>query len=196
MGHFEALADIVGGVDIAAEPPDPVATESPREDLIEGWNDDQPYQSIGTYAANVFAWQFVPTESYELERIEFYAGGVGGTVTVSLLEDTGSGYPDGPVLGTVTYVESATHGWQGDNLVPSVCVDEGALYYIRYDVVVGADCTTAASGVGRPHYFSYDGGVTWGGPVGDYYWMARFYGDLGGTPVQQTTWGAIKAAFE
>ncbi len=190
-----ALAITVGGIDLADQLEDPVATEGPREDLIEGWNDDQPYQPVGTYAAGTFGFQFIPSATYYLQRIEWYAGGVGGTVTVSLLEDTGSGYPDGPVLGSATYTESATPAWQGQDLEPGVCVEEGVLYYIRYDVVVGADTATAASGEGHYHYASYDGGQTWSGPWGPYPWMARFYGTLGATPVQEIGWGELKAVF-
>ncbi len=187
-----ALALVEGGIELT-HPGEAQPTEPPREEYIEGWNDDQPYQSAGTYAAQCFGFAYVPSVSYVLERIEFHAGGVGGPVTVSLLEDDGSGEPTGAVLGTVSYEESATHGWQGDNLIPPVFVTAGTLYYIKYQVVVGADASTAASGVIIPHYWSYDC-VTWDGYAPYEFWMARFYGQPQNS-TERNTWGTIKSLY-
>ena len=186
------LALVEGGIELAVtEVGQP--TEPPREEYIEGWNDDQPYQSAGTYAADCFGFAYTPSVSYALERIEFHAGGIGGPVTVSLLEDDGSGEPTGAVLGTVSYEESATHGWQGDNLVPPVSVTAGTLYYIEYQVVVDADASTAASGVLIPHLWSY-GCVAWDGPGNGERWMVRFYGEPQ-SPVETSGWGRIKSLY-
>ncbi len=188
-----ALALTVGGVEPASPGGEALPTDPPREEYIEGWNDDQPYDPWGTYSAECFGFAYVPSTSYGLERIEFYAGGVGGPVTVSLLEDDGSGAPTGPVLGTVSYTESATHGWQGENFVPAVYVTEGTLYYIKYQVVVGADMATAASGVIIPHNWSFDC-VTWDGPGSYFLWMARIYGSPQAS-IESITWATIKSVF-
>jgi hypothetical protein len=188
-----ALALEDGGAMPAAPTDGAVPTEVQRDQYIEGWNDDQAYWPGHTYGVPCFGFAYVPGETYALKRIEFYAGAASGDVTVSLLENDGTGYPTGPILGTVTYVESATPGWQGADLVPSVPVTEGTQYYIYYEVVVGGHLSIAFSGVIIPYYYSEDC-IDWAGPAGIYCWMARFYGQPQ-SPTEGTGWGAIKAMY-
>ncbi len=189
-----ALADIAGVEPQPYVPP--VATEPAREGLMDGWNDTQPYQQSNTYAANCFGFAYTPSISYILNRVEWYAAGSGGTVTVEFCANNGSGLPTGPVLGSATYVESPGGPvWIGGNLNPPVCLTAGTLYYIRYHVVVGDWCSLASGGTLIPHYWSWDGGGSWEGPSPSFYWLARFYGDEGGSPVVKDTWGSVKNDF-
>ncbi|HYM82122.1 MAG TPA: DUF4082 domain-containing protein [Candidatus Limnocylindria bacterium] len=168
-------------------------TEPAATSLIDAWNDTQPYASVGTYAATCFGFAYVPPQQYTLERIEFYAGGLAGAVTVSVHADDGSGYPTGASLGSVSYGESATLGWQGANLVPAVALTAGTTYYIKYVPVNGADATTAGSGTVIPH--SFGDCSTWTGPVPAFFWMARFYGMPAVTATTPVTWSRIKILY-
>ncbi len=163
-----------------------------RESLVDAWNDTQTPASGWTYAASAFGFPYTPASDYTLNRVEFYAGGMAGTVTVSILADSGSGLPDGAVLASATYDEVADRQWQGADLDSPVALTGGTLYYIRYDVVVGAELSHADSGSVVPHYWNYGGG--WEGPSDLFYWMARFYGDVT-TPAGTFSWSEVKGAY-
>jgi hypothetical protein len=189
-----ALAEPLDGVNLGT-PGTPITTSPPTRDYVEGWNDTQPYQSAGTYGADCFGYAYTPSVNYLLEKIEFYAGGASGEVTVAVRGSDGSGLPTGPILGQVTYVESAIHGWQGANLLTPVQVTAGQTYYIQYAVVVGADVSTAATGTIIGHAPSSDHCASWNGWWFNFPWMARFYGQSGGTPASTTSWGVIKSIY-
>jgi hypothetical protein len=161
--------------------------------LIDAWNDTQPYAPVGSYAAQCFGFAYVPSQDYMLERIEFYAGGLAGTVTVSVHQDVGDGHPTGPVLGSVTYGESATLGWQGASLVPSVPLTAGVTYYIKYMPVGGAPTSTADGGTIIPHSWA-DFCVSWNGPGPFFFWMARFHGSAP-TATEPSSWGMVKRLY-
>jgi len=173
----------------------PVMTEPSREGLLDAWNDTQAWTSGWTYGASVFGFAYTPPLTYILNRIEWYAGGLAGQVTMEIRADDGTGLPNGPILSSVTYNESADQAWQGQNLGSPVVLTAGTLYYIRYYVVVNANCSFAATGTIIPHYWSFDGGSTWDGPAPSFYWMARFYGDTSVTPVYEDTWSSVKSLF-
>jgi hypothetical protein len=185
----------VFGVNVGT-PGVPVMTDPARESLMDAWNDTQPWTSGWTYGANVFGFAYTPPTTYCLHRMEFYAGGLGGQVMLEIRANDGSGLPNGPILGSVTYNEVETQGWQGANLTTPVTMTAGTLYYIRYYVVVGANCAFATGGTLIPHFWSWDGGASWEGPASSFYWMARFYGDPGATPVFPDTWSTVKALFQ
>jgi hypothetical protein len=111
-----------------------------------------------------------------LERVEFYAGGLAGTVTVAVLGDDGRGNPTGAMLGSATYAESATLNWQGTNLIPPVPLVKGTRYHIRYQPVPGSWCSMARGGTLVPDLWSDDSCATWRGPESAFNWKARFYG--------------------
>jgi hypothetical protein len=91
-------------------------------------------------------------------------------------------------------MESAEPDWQGQDLDSPILVEEGESYYIRYEVVVGADVSTAATGSVVPHTWSDDDCGTWGDWWPTQYWMARFYGEVP-TATVQTAWGAVKTLY-
>ncbi|MBD3162966.1 MAG: hypothetical protein GF346_11155, partial [Candidatus Eisenbacteria bacterium] len=145
--------------------------DGPREDLIHEWNADQEHSPAGTYSGGCFAYPYDPPMEYTLERVEWLAGGLGGTVTVQVRD----GDPNGTVLGEVTYDEVAQTGWQGENLVPAVPVVPGGDYFIIYDVVPDADASTAAAGDIIPYRYASDC-ASYGDIFESIYWKARFYG--------------------
>ena len=163
-------------------------------DLIDAWNDTGVPATSWRYAADCFGFEYVPSTTYALHRIEFFTGEIAGTVAVSVLEDHGSGLPTGSVLGSVTYEETPPRRWQGAALVPPVIVTEGVSYYVRYQVVVDALTSMAESGTIIPHFWSYDDCEAWEGPGQSFAWMARFYGDTM-IPVETTTWSCLKALY-
>lgn len=171
-----ALAEQNAGVLYTGEMTGEGTGSDARETLVDAWNDTQTPLSGWTYAASIFGFAYTPASDYTLNRVEFYAGGAAGTVTVSILADSGSGLPDGAVLASATYGEVADRQWQGADLDSPVALTGGTLYYIRYDVVVGAELSHADSGVAIPHFWNY--GSSWEGPSSLFYWMARFYGDV------------------
>jgi hypothetical protein len=159
--------------------------------LIEAWNDNGQPGSTSTYVSPCFAFNYVPSVSYLLERIEWYAGDIGGTVTTAVR----GGALNGPTLGTVTYQESPPRDWQGANLVPAVAVTAGQSYYLVYSIVVGAQVSAAASGNIIPHWHDPSGAcTTFNGPFNSLPWRARFYGTAA-TPVDTGTWGQIKSIY-
>jgi len=161
------------------------ARSEARENLIEAWNDTgTPGQQLA-YGSTFYAWEYSPTTTYTLNRIEFYAGILGGTVTMEILADNLSGYPDGPVLSSVTYEESEVRGWQGANLQPPVTLNAGARYYIRYTPVPNA-WWSASSTIGGDYYpyFYYQEQWNWYSPGTRL--MARFYGDTSAPTIPVT----------
>jgi hypothetical protein len=162
--------------------------------LIEAWNDTETPTTSFTYGADCFGFPYTPAQSYPLVKIDFYAGDLPGTVTVSVLADDGSGLPTGPVLASVTYQETSPRRWQGAELVPAINLTAGTLYYVRYQVVVGAECSFGDAGVVIPHAWSFSNCVSWDGFGSFYPWMARFYSDVI-TPGDSQTWGRIKTLY-
>ena len=190
-----AGADDVAGVRRQGDPGPGVKVDGANTaTLMDGWNHTQPYASAGSYGARCFGFAYVPSQSYSLERIEFYAGGVAGTVSVSVHQDVGSNFPTGPVLGSVTYPESAILGWQGGNLAPTVVILAGSTYYIKYVPVNFAPVSTASTGILIPHSWA-DECSLWQGPAASFFWMARFHGSPLPTANAQTTWSAIKRLY-
>ena len=162
----------------------------PRESLIDEWNADQEYESIGTYAGGCFAFPYNPPMNYTLERVEFLAGGVDGEVTVQVRADNYIG----TILGEVTYSESAQTGWQGQNLEPCVPLATGITYCIIYDVVPEADGSTAFDGQIIPYYYAADC-TNYGQLWETVYWKARFYGNTDATPTEGWSWGRVKSLY-
>jgi len=166
---------------------------SPDTELIEAWNDNGAPGHTASYGSPCFAFHYVPSMSYLLERIDWYAGDVGGQVTVEVRD----GDLNGASLGSVTYMESPPRDWQGENLIPAVPVTAGADYYLVYSIVVGAQVSGASTGNVLPHW--HDPAVpvacsTWSGPFNSLPWRARFYGSIA-TPVEEGTWGQIRNVY-
>jgi hypothetical protein len=191
-----ASAD-VGGVRSAPPGVTPVpGIASPATfTLADAWNDSGT-PDIRFYGANCFGFPYVPGHDYVLTRIEFFSGddNFQGVVTMSVLTDNGSGLPTGPILGTVTYQEGPPRRWQGANLIPSVPLHGGTLYFIRYQPVFGALTSIATSGVLIPHTWSILDCANFFPVEPAFPWMARFYSEAV-TPTQRRTWGRIKAIY-
>lgn len=166
-----------------------------RTGLMDAWNDEMPHDTGYSYGANCFGWRYVPSQTYLLERIEFYAGGLAGTTTVQVREDEGTNHATGPILGEVTYNQAAPMAWQGENLDPPVMVTEGVAVYIKKYVVVDSNCSMALGGTIIPHGWSWDC-ISWEGPSSSFYWMARFYGTDDPTPAEASSWGRIKGLYK
>ena len=179
------------GVLISDHVPGPSVYSPATSALIEAWNDNGLPGYPGTYGSPCFAFNYVPSVTYVLERIEWYSGDMEGTVTTAVR----SGSLNGPVLGSVMYQESSPTHWQGANLIPSVLVTAGESYYLVYSVVVGALITGAESGVSVSHWHDPSGAcLGWLGPFDSAPWRARFYGTIP-TSTQTGTWGRIKAIY-
>ena len=189
-----ALATEAGGIKFSGESSSQDMGDAARETLVDSWNDTQTPLDGWTYSAQHFGFPYTPSTSYTLSRVEWYAGGLGGTVTVSILADSGSGLPDGAVLSSATYVESDVSGWQGGNLDTPVSLNAGTLYYIVYDIVQDATLSHATTGSLVSHYWFYDTNGYWEGPSTLFYWMARFYGDIS-TPTGNISWSEVKGSF-
>lgn len=183
-----------GGLLKRSAPGEPGVASQAMFTLEEAWNDTQAPTVFWTYSAECFGFKYIPSHDYVLTRIEFFAGDVEGPVTVEVRADDGSGVPAGPVLGTVTYQETAPRRWQGADLGPSIEVHAGTTYYIRYQVVVGALTSFADAGALIPH--------TWSDQCDAWYpvlsplnaWMARFYGDAT-TDARPRSWGQLKMLY-
>jgi hypothetical protein len=195
-----AVVLLLGSVSIVAAREDGVATSqapsdgwlyfSPMTDLIEAWNDNGQPPYPGTYSSLCFAYQYVPSQDYVLERIEWFTGDIGGTVTTSVRE----GAMNGPELASVTYDEVPPQQWQGADLVPSISVTTGSTYFIIYQPVGGAAISAAASGDPISHWHDPSGTCqSFNGPY-SLPWRARFYGTVG-VPVEAGTWGNVKSLY-
>lgn len=191
----QAGSTTLGGVRTGPAAGDPGVNSPALLALMDAWNDAQIPSVQAYYAADCFGFPFTPSHDYVLTRIEFFAGDPAGTVTVSMLADDGSGLPTGPVLGTVTYQETAPRRWQGADLTSPVNVHAGTLYYLRYQPVTSALATMADAGIPIPNTFSFSQCAAWDGPVtAEYPWMARFYSDMP-TPALARTWGSLKITY-
>lgn len=162
-------------------------------EFIEGWNEDQMLANPGTYTASCYAFPYSPGTTYSLTRIEFIGGLVAGTATIEILADSGSGLPDGEILGSGNFDLMAEVGWQGADLDTPVPVVEGTTYYILYRVVIGSQASLASSGDLILQYNSEDCEV-WVGPHAGYCWMAMFFG-AGDLAEEASSWGGVKALY-
>jgi hypothetical protein len=185
--------DSVVGVSIGRDTGDYGFPSLAGTTLIDARNDSAIPVTNQTYLAQCFGWAYTPTTSYVLERIDWFAGDVQGTVTVSVHADDGSGHPTGAMLATVTYVETPPRRWQGDNLSPQVLLLAGTTYYIKYQPVAGALTSIGLSGSITPHSWS-DECDTYYGPGPFFPWMMRFYGSVT-TAVEADSWGRVKALY-
>lgn len=191
LSGFTAVVLADGGIDFGGASAPPGGDYGPpREELIDEWNPDQSHSPVGTYSGGCFAWPYTPPMDYSLERVEFIAGGVGGTVTVQMRADD----YNGPILGEVTYTESAETAWQGENLEPCVPLTVGGVYFLVYEVVAGADASTAAGGVTIPYYYASDCS-NYSDLFTHIYWKARFYGSTDATPTEANSWGRVKSLY-
>jgi hypothetical protein len=161
--------------------------------LVDAWNDIQVPVGGTTYAAHCFDYPYVPSKDYTLVRIEFFAGDLAGPVTVSVHANVGSGHATGPALASVAYQETSPRRWQGGDLIPSLSVHAGTLYYVKYQIVPDALCSMGMDGVPIAHGWS-DLCLTWNASDPIFPWMARFYGDVT-TAARPHSWGAIKSLY-
>jgi len=157
-------------------------------DLVDAWNDNEPPASF-SYGATCFGFEYTPSISYTLHRIEWYAGDIAGEVSTTIL----SGGFGGTVLGSVTYNESPPRSWQGADFAAPVSLTAGTTYSIIYDVVQNALGSIAESGTIIPHWPSSNC-TNFSGPFSTVAWMARFYG-MSPVSVESDTWGRIKSTY-
>jgi hypothetical protein len=171
--------------------PGSTQNSAPRTSLIEAWNDNGMPGHTGRYSSLCFAFEYVPSVSYTLERIDLYAGNIAGTVTLSVRD----GSLNGGTLASVTYQETPPRDWQGADLVPAIPVLTGSSYFLVYEIVRDAQISAASSGTPISHW--HDPNLTcsnWSGPHTSIPWRARFYGALP-TPTEPSTWGNIKSVY-
>jgi hypothetical protein len=161
--------------------------------LVDAWNDGQIPVGATVYAAHCFDYPYVPSKDYTLVRIEFFAGDLEGPVTVSVHANVGSGHATGPALASVSYQETLPRRWQVSDLIPSLSLHAGTLYYVKYQIVPTAQCSMGMDGVPIAHGWS-DFCLTWNSSDPVFPWMARFYGDVT-TSARPHSWGAIKSLY-
>ena len=130
-GAVQAAED---GINPGTSTPVPGQNSPADFSLIEAWNDNGSPGATSTYVSPCFAFLYTPSLSYVLERIEWYAGDLQGTVSTTVRD----GGLNGPDLATTgSYTEVPPRNWQGVNLTPAIPVTAGATYGIIYRVVVG-----------------------------------------------------------
>lgn len=173
-------------------PPAPGENSPADFTLIEAWNDNAAPGHTSTYISPCFGFLYTPSVSYVLERIEWYAGDIGGQVSTTV---RGGGL-NGPNLATTgPYNEVPPRNWQGQNLAPAIPVTAGSTYGLVYRIVVGSQISAATTGTPISHYHDPSGACTvFNGPFTSIPWRARFYGTLA-TPVDAATWGTIKSFY-
>ena len=193
LGVAGAVQATEDGTKPSDQPPGPGGQYSPADGaLVEAWNDNGAAGSTSTYISPCFAFQYTPSTSYVLEKIEWYAGDLQGTVSTTVR----SGGINGADLTTTgSYTESPPRNWQGVNLVPPIAVTAGSTYGIIYRIVVGAQVSAAVSGTTINHWHDPSGGCSaFNGPFASLPWRARFYGSQA-TPTETSTWGNIKSIY-
>jgi len=160
--------------------------------LVESWNDNGQPGHTSTYASPCFGFVYTPSTSYVLDRIEWYAGNLAGTVSTTVR----NGGLNGADLSTTgNYNENPPRDWQGANLVPPIAVTAGTPYGIVYRIVVGSQISAATTGTIINHWHDPNGGCSaFNGPFASVPWRARFYG-AAATPVESGTWGHIKNLY-
>jgi hypothetical protein len=158
-------------------------------DLVDAWNDDQPPTGGSTYGVDCFGFEYTPSLTYLLYRIEWYGGDIAGDVSTKIM----SGGFGGTVLGFVAYQETPPRSWQGADFAPPVYLEAGTTYYIVYDGIVGALASIADTGTIIPHWASGDC-TNFNGPFPSAPWMARFYGTTS-VSVEPGSWGRIKGIY-
>ena len=166
-----------------------------RQDFMEGWNVDQPFDGSWHYGAACQGPTYVAGRTYILERIEFMAGEIAGTAVIEVCADDGSGCPTGAVLGSGSFQQEVTLGWQGADIAPPVPISQGQTYHINYRVVIDSPSSFALGGDLIPHCWSWDCSF-WEGPAASFYWMAKFFGSEVPSAVEQSTWARIKALYQ
>ncbi len=142
--------------------------------------DGSNYQSV-EYADNtsinvsgpVFAYQWIPTVSDDITRLEFFTGESTGAAAVGIWSDDGSanGAPLAPLGYSQPFTMNQQNQWQGGVLNNVVSVVAGQKYWVLYDPPTGGsqspdDFTGSDT---QRYYVSYSatvsGGSGWQGPV-------------------------------
>jgi hypothetical protein len=192
FGIASAVQASDDGIKHSDLPSDPGQYSPADGALVEAWNDNGAPGAGGTYLSPCFAFQYTPSTSYVLEKIEWYAGNLQGTVSTTVR----SGGINGPDLTTTgPYTESPPRDWQGVNLTPPIAVTAGNTYGIIYRIVVGAQISAATTGIGINHWHDPTGSCSsFNGPFSSTFWRARFYGSFA-TPTEPSTWGNIKSFY-
>jgi len=192
VGVASAVQASDDGINPSNSPGEPGGYSPADGALVEAWNDNGQAGSGATYVSPCFSFQYTPSSSYVLEKIEWYAGNLQGTVSTTVR----SGGINGPDLTTTgSYTESPPRNWQGVNLTPPIAVTAGSTYGIIYRIVVGAQISAATTGTSISHWHDPSGACSaFSGPFTSTAWRARFYGSQA-TPVEPSTWGNIKTFY-
>ncbi len=121
--------------------------------------------------ATWIAWQYVPTCSFNMTRLEIASD----SGSVALLTDQ-NGKP-GAVLFQSPLSPTSPVGWLGADASPPVALTGGQVYWIAEAV---GECSVASGGVMQPYYGSF-GGINgpWDGPFSGHNWTSHVIGECG-----------------
>ncbi len=159
--------------------------------LMEGWNIYATPNLNSWWFATQIAWQYIPTESYYLERVEFYLGRIDRDPVTIQLRDESYGWVAN-VLSGGTFHHTADYTWQGADITPYY-VTEGHFYWITmwYADGIHVPITSDLDGelIGYTYGIGHDGDRYYDGAGPDMPWiyfgfkpMAKFYGETNIVP--------------
>jgi hypothetical protein len=131
-------------------------------------NPTTPSSSPCTLGATWIAWQYIPSCSFEVTRIELHTTD-GSAALLADANDSPGAFLFQGALGI-----AEANGWRGVDVTPPIQVVGGKTYWIGEDATY---CSVAESGTPYPYYGSFQSGQ-WNGPYmsADHAWTARIVG--------------------
>ena len=98
--------------------------------FIEGWNIDATPSNAG-WGVIKLAWQYIPTSTYDLSRIEFYSAGQDRAGMSVELRDNEFNTVGQSLLTSGTFHHISARSWQGADLTPYT-VTENQTYWVVF----------------------------------------------------------------
>jgi hypothetical protein len=160
-------------------------TPTPPPSFIEGFNVDGIVNTTKSYggAPSFYAFEYTPSISYNLKKVELMAGRGTGTVIIQLRPDD-KGMPSNIVLRETSFTQIDTVSWQGAEFTTPYPLTAGATYWIVFTQIANSQMSVATSGDIITCGWTIAGFTYWWTfPLP---WMAKFYGE--GKETTPPTW--------
>jgi hypothetical protein len=177
MGADAAPPDVVVGPSVDAhldapprDAPEELVVVQPETGAtccLDEQNTDYPPDT--NCGGTTIAWQYVPSCTIAVARIELHKNGG----TVALLDSAPDGSPGATLWsGALSGDPSATVTWNGADVVPPIPLAAGHVYYLEESE---GTCSIATDGVEYP-YYGLSGSSTWDGPFQWHPWTSHVIG--------------------
>lgn len=146
----------------------------------EGINTDDVFDDNTGSSPNLNLWEWIPTQSVTIHRIEVFTGESTSLMQVGLWSDDGTGKPLAPIAYSAPVRTKSLNSWQGAPLNAPVAVTAGTRYWVAwYPHGGGQTPVTSALGAVKVPYYGCGPSVAncqyLSGPFAPVGWKYRMY---------------------